>query len=100
MPEPQYADVEIDFDDHALPWCTTARVTGLDSPGVLAALTGAFARAHVRVDSARISTVGDRIDDLFALTDRRGRKLDTTVQTRIRGFLDGSSRSRRLRRVR
>ena len=100
LPEPQYADVEIDFDDHALPWCTTARVTGLDSPGVLAALTGAFARAHVRVDSARISTVGDRIDDLFALTDRRGRKLDTTVQTRIRGFLDGSSRSRRLRRVR
>ncbi len=91
-------DVFVDFDDDALPWCTACRITGSDAPGLLSAMTTVFAEAHVQVQTARIATLDGHVDDLFSITDRRGRKLDEATRTRIRLLLaHGSGRGRRRR---
>ena len=45
-----------------------------------ACMAAVFSEAHVQVHAARIATVDGSIDDLFSLTDRRGRKLTPTGQ--------------------
>ena len=100
LPARSVVDVAVEFDDDALPWCTACRVTGSDAPGVLSAMAAVFSEAHVQVHSARIATVDGSIDDLFSLTDRRGRKLDEATRSRVVSLLAaGSGRSHRLRRV-
>jgi UTP:GlnB (protein PII) uridylyltransferase len=58
-------------------------VTGPDRPGLLHALTSAFAAAGVNVHAARIATDGSQVVDHFDLTDRRGAKLDEPTKARV-----------------
>jgi hypothetical protein len=100
LPARPIVDVTVEFDDDALPWCTACRVTGTDERGLLSVMAAVFSEAHVQVHAARIATVHGSVDDLFSLTDRRGRKLDEATRARVVGLLAaGSGRSRRLRRV-
>ncbi len=100
LPARPVVDVTVEFDDDALPWCTACRVTGTDARGLLAVMAAVFSEAHVQVHEARIATVDGSIDDLFSLTDRRGRKLDATTRARVVSLLAaGSGRSHRLRRA-
>ena len=100
LPARPVVEVDVEFDDDALPWCTACRVTGRDSRGLLSVMAAVFSEAHVQVHAARIATVDGSIDDLFSLTDRRGRKLDQATRARVVALLAaGSGRSRRLRRV-
>ena len=85
------AGAKITFDNTALPWHTTGRVTGPDRPGTLAALSAAFAAAGVSVHSARIMSDGDQLVDRFALTDRHGRKLDERAMARVVAALAGNT---------
>ena len=92
-------DIELTFDNDALPWHTRCVATGPDQPGVLQALSAAFAAADVVVHSARIQTLDDRIGDRFALSDRLGRKLDQGAMDRIRRTLRGERVRHRGRRT-
>ncbi|RMD71145.1 MAG: [protein-PII] uridylyltransferase [Gammaproteobacteria bacterium] len=64
-----------------------------DRPGLLLSVGEAFARCHVRLKSARISTLGARTEDVFFLTDRQNRPLEPKHQEclkrHILQFLEG-----------
>jgi Kef-type K+ transport system membrane component KefB/glycine cleavage system regulatory protein len=91
--------LDVTFDNTALPWHTSATVTGQDRPGVLAALAAAFAAAGVVVHRARVTTAGTDVVDRFALSDRHGRKLDAAAVERVRRALAGERPRRRLMRA-
>jgi [protein-PII] uridylyltransferase len=80
---PPMPDVEIQYDDASSPWHTRCTVTGPDRPGLLHALTAAFAAAGLNVHSARVTTNGDDVVDYFELTDARGEKLDERAKARL-----------------
>ena len=50
------ADATVTFDDETSPWHTICRVETRDRPGLLSAITGAFAAAGGSVHSARVTT--------------------------------------------
>ena len=80
---PAVPDVLLAFDDAGSPWHTRCTATGRDRPGLLHALTTAFATAGVNVHAARIGTDGTQVVDHFDLTDRRGAKLDEPTKARV-----------------
>jgi len=55
---------------------TAVEITASDRPGLLSSIARAFLDAGVRVHNARVATVGERIDDVFFVTDERNRPLD------------------------
>lgn len=90
-------DIELAFDNDALPWHTAVVVTGPDRPGVLSAVSSAFAASKVVVHTARIATEDGRVQDRFGVADSFGRKLDVATMDRVRSALaaSGSRRGRR-----
>lgn len=82
-------ELEVSFDNEALPWHTSVTVSGTDRPGVLLAVSAAFAAADVVVHTARIATAADTVSDRFAVTDRLGHKLDASAMARVRAALAG-----------
>jgi UTP:GlnB (protein PII) uridylyltransferase len=81
---PPVPDATVFFDAVASPWHTLCRVEAPDRPGLLHAITSAFAAAGANVHSARVTTVGPLAVDLFELTDRNGKKLDPVVEEAVR----------------
>jgi UTP:GlnB (protein PII) uridylyltransferase len=91
-------DATVGFDDDASPWHTVCRVDAPDRPGLLHAITSAFAAAAVSVHSARVTTEGRIAVDLFELTDRNGHKLEEPTEAAIRAHLaSGAAALRRWR---
>lgn len=88
-------DVAVVADQGALPWHTVVTVSGPDAPGLLRAVTRAFAAAGVVVHSARLSADGEGFRDRFTVSDRFGRKIDDAAVARIRDVLAGRSTRRR-----
>lgn len=88
-------DLELAFDNEALPWHTAVIVTGPDRPGALSAVSSAFAAAKIVVHTARIATDADAVNDRFAVSDRVGRKLDTKAMELVRRALAGERIRRR-----
>lgn len=91
-------DLELAFDNDALPWHTAVVVTGPDRPGVLSAVSAAFTAAKVVVHTARIATDDGQVHDRFGVSDAFGRKLGADAMDRVRAALT-ADRSRRRRRV-
>jgi [protein-PII] uridylyltransferase len=59
-------------------------ITG-DRPGLLAEIGKIFIRHNLRVENARIATVGERAEDIFYITDQDRKPIDQlAAQTRIR----------------
>ena len=72
---------------------STLRVIASDRPGLLAALGGIFAELDISVRSARITTLGERVEDVFEITNRAGRAIThpghaQTIGEAIRERLD------------
>lgn len=65
-------------------------ITG-DRPGLLAQVGYAFAHCGVRLQNAKIATMGERAEDVFFLTDRNNHALDEAtrhcLQDRLRRLL-------------
>ena len=51
---------------------TSVEVISSDRPGLLALIAGVFADYEINLVSARITTLGDRIEDIFYVTDAEG----------------------------
>ena len=91
-------DAAVVFDDHASPWHTLCSVESRDRPGLLSAVTTAFAAAGASVKTARVTADGDNAIDVFELTDRRGAKLSAATQLSIDQLLRRGASPRRGRR--
>jgi [protein-PII] uridylyltransferase len=50
------------------PW-STLEVNCIDKPGILAAIGKVFAQQEIQLLNARIATLGERVEDLFYITD-------------------------------
>jgi [protein-PII] uridylyltransferase len=94
VPHP-FPHVQLTFDDQGSPWHTLCRAEGPDRPGLLHALTAAFAVAGASVHAARIGSVGGVATDEFELTDRHGHKLTPATEAAIRAALERGATPRR-----
>jgi [protein-PII] uridylyltransferase len=54
---------------------TVVEVTGLDRPGLLYALTTTLSKLNLNITSAHVATFGERVVDVFYVTDLFGDKI-------------------------
>ncbi len=67
---------------------TMVEVTGLDRPGLLYELTTTLSKLNLNIASAHVATFGERVVDVFYITDLFGAKITAaTRQTAIRRAL-------------
>src|SRR6202166_4116623 len=67
---------------------TMVEVTGLDRPGLLFELTTTLSKLNLNIGSARVATFGERVVDVFYITDLFGAKITSaTRQTAIKRAL-------------
>jgi len=71
---------EILFSDDLQHRFTVVDLSTADHPGLLAQVGLAFMDFGARVHSARISTFGERVDDIFQITDQDGQPLQDEAQ--------------------
>ncbi|MCD9028500.1 [protein-PII] uridylyltransferase [Luteimonas sp. BDR2-5] len=58
-----------------------------DRPGLLADVAHVLRQNGIRVHDARVATFGERVEDVFRLSDRDGRPLDDRAQDALRAAL-------------
>ena len=56
--------------------CTEVHIVATDRPGILSSIGRVFLRAEVSVKAARIGTLGERIEDVFFVTDMQDKPLN------------------------
>src|SRR5262249_38196414 len=54
---------------------TVVEVTGLDRPGLLYELTATLSKLSLNIASAHVATFGERVVDVFYVTDLLGAKI-------------------------
>jgi len=59
---------------------TVVEVTGLDRPGLLYELTGTLSKLNLNIASAHIATFGERVVDVFYVTDLLGAKISSPTR--------------------
>jgi [protein-PII] uridylyltransferase len=69
---------------------TMVEVTGLDRPGLLFELTATISKLNLNIASAHVATFGERVVDVFYVTDLLGAKITSeTRQVAIKQALLG-----------
>ncbi len=66
---------------------TLMEFVALDTPGLLATVGGTFAALGINLHGAKITTLGERAEDLFIITNEQGIKLDEHQQAKLRELL-------------
>jgi len=56
--------------------CTVMELVTGDRPGLLALVGRVFGRRGIRIDAAKIGTIGERAEDVFFITDAQRRPID------------------------
>ena len=59
---------------------STLEVNCPDQPGILACVGKVFAELDINLKDARITTLGERVEDLFFITDKHGKPLSDEAQ--------------------
>ncbi len=59
---------------------TMVEVTGLDRPGLLFELTATLSKLNLNIGSAHVATFGERVVDVFYVTDLFGAKITSAVR--------------------
>lgn len=74
------------------PELTRVDIATTDRPGLLSEIAEALLAADLRLHDARIATFGQRVEDVFKVSDKRGRPLDEArardLEHRLRERLD------------
>ncbi|OBT16872.1 [protein-PII] uridylyltransferase [Vibrio sp. UCD-FRSSP16_10] len=66
---------------------TLMELVALDTPGLLAVVGATFAKLDLHLHAAKITTIGERAEDLFIITSPEGKKLDDELQQTLRNKL-------------
>nr|WP_175401981.1 bifunctional uridylyltransferase/uridylyl-removing protein GlnD [Veronia pacifica] len=66
---------------------TLLELVALDAPGLLARVGTVFARLGISVQSAKVTTIGERAEDFFIIADQENRALDESLQQQLRDAL-------------
>lgn len=66
---------EVNFQDDPINQRTIMEVVTTDRPGLLSKLARAMDRCAIQLRNAKIATFGERVEDVFFITDREGRPL-------------------------
>ena len=79
---------QIHFSTDRLSGLTTLEISTADRPGLLARIGSVLSRHGVTVQGAKIQTLGERVEDIFFLSDDNGRSLeDQSLISRLEGEL-------------
>jgi [protein-PII] uridylyltransferase len=79
---------QIHFSTDRLSGLTTLEISTADRPGLLARIGSVLSRHRVTVQGAKIQTLGERVEDIFFLSDDNGRSLeDQSLIARLEGEL-------------
>jgi [protein-PII] uridylyltransferase len=79
---------QIHFSTDRLSGLTTLEISTADRPGLLARIGSVLSRHGVTVQGAKIQTLGERVEDIFFLSDDNGRSLeDQSLIARLEGEL-------------
>ncbi|WP_425482814.1 [protein-PII] uridylyltransferase [Aureimonas leprariae] len=68
---------QVTIDNQLSNQFTVVEVEGLDRPGILSDMTGALADLSLDIRSAHISTYGEKVVDVFYVTDLTGMKVSS-----------------------
>jgi [protein-PII] uridylyltransferase len=79
---------------------TVVEVSGLDRPGLLYELTTALGRLNLNIASAHIATFGEKVVDVFYVTDLTGSKIMHTsrnkaIETTLHAILNPAGESKK-----
>ncbi|WED21186.1 bifunctional uridylyltransferase/uridylyl-removing protein GlnD [Vibrio sp. JC009] len=66
---------------------TLMELVALDTPGLLATIGSTFAELNINLHAAKVSTIGERAEDLFILTSSEGDRLPEDEQIKLREML-------------
>jgi len=77
---------QVEFSEHES-GLSEIRITAADRPGILSGIARVFLSSNIDVRAARISTLGERIDDVFLLCDSNGQQLDMARQQQLEDML-------------
>tara|TARA_B100001123_G_scaffold7622_1_gene9428 strand:- start:395 stop:3040 length:2646 start_codon:yes stop_codon:yes gene_type:complete len=72
-------DTVVRFNDRPGSDMTVLEVIAQDRPGLLHHVAKAFLRCKISLISAKVSTFGERAEDIFYITDRDGRPIDNSA---------------------
>ena len=86
---------EINFSQDILNHRTILEVTTVDRPGLLYAIANKIAEVNLQVTHAKISTLGEKVEDIFYLTDEKNRAIrdPETLETLKQKILDHLDKS-------
>lgn len=71
---------QVQFQDDPYNPRTIMEVVTWDRPGLLSQIAGAFANCGVRLQNAKIATFGERVEDIFFITDEHNQPLSDEKQ--------------------
>ena len=66
---------EVQFEQDYLNSRTVMEISALDMPGLLSVIANVIARMDINITHAKISTLGEKIDDIFYLTTPDGKAI-------------------------
>ena len=77
---------QIYFHQDAQNQCTILEIITTDQPGLLSEISKAFLEHDVYINSARITTIGSRVEDMFYITDKASKPI--TDQDQLNNIKD------------
>ena len=80
-------DTQISFIDDYLNKQTQLFLVTSDRPGLLATISRVFLTLFIHLHNAKIATVGERVEDMFYITNQQGIQLSSEEKERVRDKL-------------
>ena len=66
---------------------TIFELVALDMPGLLATIGDVFTKHRINLVNAKITTIGERVEDFFIISDNEGNELSHDAQTSLQQAL-------------
>ncbi|MCP4494218.1 MAG: [protein-PII] uridylyltransferase [Gammaproteobacteria bacterium] len=88
---------EIQFDQDYLNSRTVMEISAMDMPGLLSVIANVIATMEINITHAKISTLGEKIDDIFYLTTPDGKNItDLRILERLRKQMTEAMAARKM----